>query len=119
MSFIRRMSSLVFREVEGDLFTAPKTYSLAHCVAADLKMGAGIAVKFRDTYKQIDKLREQGVTAGGVAILKDESRFIYYLITKNDTYKQPTYKDMFSSLQAMKDHMVSPIRIKRHCQTNC
>lgn len=106
MSFIRRMSTLLFREVDGDLFSAPKEYSLAHCVAADLKMGAGIAVKFRDVYGQIDKLKKQGVTAGGVAVLNDDSRFIYYLITKNDTYKKPTYKDLFSSLHAMKDHMV-------------
>lgn len=106
MSIIRRMSALVFREIEGDLFAAPKTYSLAHCVAADLKMGAGIAVKFRDTYGQIDELQKQGVKAGGVAVLSDESRFIYYLISKNDTYKKPTYKDLYLSLHAMKNHMV-------------
>lgn len=106
MSIIKKMSKLVFREIEGDLFSAPKTYALAHCVAADLKMGKGIAVAFRDKFKQVDKLKEQGVTAGGVAVLKDDSRFIYYLISKNDTYKKPTYKDLFSSLHAMKDHMV-------------
>lgn len=100
------MSKLVFREIEGDLFSAPKTYSLAHCVAADLKMGAGIAVAFRDKFRQIDKLKEQGVKAGGVAILKDDERFIYYLISKNDTYKKPTYQDLFHSLHAMKNHMV-------------
>lgn len=100
------MSALIFREVVGDLFAAPKTHSLAHCVAADLKMGAGIAIKFRDTFKQIDKLKQQNVRAGGVAVLQDQSRFIYYLITKNDTYKKPTYQDMFLSLEAMKVHMV-------------
>lgn len=40
-------AKLIFREVTGDLFSAAKEYSLAHCVAADLKMGAGIAIKFR------------------------------------------------------------------------
>lgn len=44
MSIFKRMSKLVFREIEGDLFAAPKTYSLAHCVAADLKMGAGMVL---------------------------------------------------------------------------
>lgn len=43
--------ALLFREVDGDLFSAPKEYSLAHCVAADLKMGAGIAIKFRYLYE--------------------------------------------------------------------
>lgn len=101
------MSSLIFREVVGDLFSAPIIYSLAHCVAADMNMGAGIAVKFRDTFKQIQKLKDQGAKAGGLAVLKDQSRFIYYLVSKNETYKQPTYKDLFSSLQMMKTHMVT------------
>lgn len=109
MSIFNRMSKLVFRECEGDLFSSAKTYSLAHCVAADLKMGAGIAVAFRDKFGQIDKLKQQGQTAGGVAILKDEGRFIYYLISKNNTYKKPTYQNLFLSLQAMKSHMVRHI----------
>lgn len=106
MSIFKRMSKLVFREIEGDLFSAPKTYSLAHCVAADLKMGAGIAVAFRDKFGRINELKEQGKNAGSVAILKDDSRFIYYLISKNQTYKKPTYEDLFLSLHAMKTHMV-------------
>lgn len=97
---------LVLREVAGDLFSAPVIYSLAHCVAADMKMGAGIAIKFHDTFKQIDALKQQGAKAGGLAVLKDRSRFIYYLVSKNDTYKKPTYKDLSSSLRAMKSHMV-------------
>lgn len=46
-NFAKILMPLLFREVEGDLFTASKDYSLAHCVASDLKMGAGIAVAFR------------------------------------------------------------------------
>lgn len=41
------MSSFTLKDIEGDLFSAPKDVSLAHCVAADMKMGAGIAVKFK------------------------------------------------------------------------
>lgn len=100
------MSKLVFREIEGDLFSASKTYSLAHCVAADLRMGAGIAVAFRDKFGRIDELKQQGKRAGGVAILKDDSRFIYYLISKNKTYSKPTYADLLLTLRAMKNHMV-------------
>lgn len=107
------MSKLVFREVEGDLFTAPDEYALAHCVAADMKMGAGIAVKFREKYGQIDELLNQGATAGGLAILKDGSRFIYYLVSKDKSYQKPTYQDLFLSLHAMKAHMVRNER-KKH-----
>lgn len=35
------------REQKGDLFEAPSEYSLAHCVAEDFSMGAGIAKEFR------------------------------------------------------------------------
>lgn len=109
---LKKMSRLIFREVVGDLFSAPVVYSLAHCVAADMMMGAGIAVKFRDTFKQIENLKAQGAKAGGLAVLKDQSRFIYYLVSKDRTYTQPTYKDLFSSLDAMKTHMVNTSKNK-------
>ncbi|XP_055612432.1 ADP-ribose glycohydrolase OARD1-like isoform X2 [Uranotaenia lowii] len=93
------------REIDGDLFAAPKDHSLAHCVAADLKMGAGIAVRFKQLFKQEDKLKAQNVGVGGVAVLKDDARFVYYLITKKTSYQKPTYDDLAKSLEAMRKHM--------------
>ncbi|XP_053955921.1 ADP-ribose glycohydrolase OARD1-like [Anastrepha ludens] len=92
-------------EVEGDLFSAPKSHSLAHCVGADFAMGAGIAVKFKQIYAQVDKLLGQGVTSGGVAVLQDEDRYIYYLVTKPQSWGSPTYDSLRSSLTAMREHM--------------
>lgn len=67
----------------------------------------------RDTYGRIPELRSQHVKAGGVAVLPDnERRFIYYLVSKTDTYTQPTYPDLTDSLRAMKDHMVIMGRIR-------
>jgi len=43
----RSMQYRIVKEVDGDLFTAPKEWSLAHCVATDMRMGSGIAVNFR------------------------------------------------------------------------
>lgn len=37
----------IVKEMSGDLFTSPKEWSLAHCVATDMRMGSGIAVNFR------------------------------------------------------------------------
>ncbi|XP_055625041.1 ADP-ribose glycohydrolase OARD1-like isoform X2 [Toxorhynchites rutilus septentrionalis] len=99
-----KMSECV-REIEGDLFAAPKDHSLAHCVAADLKMGGGIAVKFKQVFKKIDELKAQSVGVGGVAVLKDEKRYVYYLVTKKASYDKPTYDDLTKSLEAMKKHM--------------
>ncbi|XP_037934199.1 ADP-ribose glycohydrolase OARD1-like [Teleopsis dalmanni] len=92
-------------EVEGDLFSAPKNFSLAHCVAADFGMGAGIAVKFKQMYGSVDELLSQGVQTGGVAVLKDNDRFVYYLVTKRVSSGKPTYNSLRSSLQAMCEHM--------------
>ncbi|KAM7352760.1 terminal ADP-ribose protein glycohydrolase 1 [Cochliomyia hominivorax] len=106
-AYKRNMSSSNYKltEIEGDLFSAPKEYSLAHCVAADLGMGAGIAVVFKKVFGQLDTLRAQDVTTGGVAVLKDNERYIYYLVTKDQSWDKPTYESLRSSLKAMRDHM--------------
>lgn len=54
----------------------------------------------------MDALKSQNVKTGGVAFLKDDERFIYYLITKTSTYQKPTYDSLTSSLEAMREHMV-------------
>lgn len=53
------MAKFVLKEINGDLFTA-KT-SLAHCVGADLKMGMGVAVKFKQLFGGESELRSQNV----------------------------------------------------------
>ncbi|XP_052863336.1 ADP-ribose glycohydrolase OARD1-like [Anopheles cruzii] len=82
-------------------------------VAADLKMGGGIAVKFKQVFGRVDELKAQNVGVGGVAVLRDsaadaqQQRYVYYLITKNTSYQKPTYDDLRKSLQAMKQHMTA------------
>jgi hypothetical protein len=51
---------LVFREIHGDLFSAPSNVSLAHCVSKDMAMSKGIAKLFRDKFGQINELKKQG-----------------------------------------------------------
>ncbi|KAM7352761.1 terminal ADP-ribose protein glycohydrolase 3 [Cochliomyia hominivorax] len=94
------------KEISGDLFSADESYSMAHCVAADLKMGKGIAVKFRNKFGRVHILQQQNVKPGGVAILTDNSRFIYNLVTKQSSWGKPTYQTLHSSLSAMRDHML-------------
>ncbi|TDG44429.1 hypothetical protein AWZ03_009125 [Drosophila navojoa] len=99
------MSDFKLREVNGDLFSAGPEYSMCHCVAADLRMGKGIAVKFRNKFGKVAELQKQNVKPGGVAILKDNGRYIYYLITKLSSWGKPTYELLHSSLSAMQQHM--------------
>lgn len=55
-----RIMSFVLKEVNGDLFSAKS--SLANCVGADLKMGAGIALKFKQLFGGENELRKQNVS---------------------------------------------------------
>ena len=41
---------------------------------------------------------------GEVAVLERDGGFVYYLITKSQYFKKPTYETLQSSLEAMRDH---------------
>lgn len=38
---------IIFDEIDENIFKLPIDIALAHCVAQDLRMGAGIAVEFK------------------------------------------------------------------------
>lgn len=93
------MSELLFKEIKGDLFSSSKLVALAHCVSADFKMGAGIAVEFRERFGNVDALIESKTRVGNVATLKFEDRApVYYLVTKEKYYEKPTYETLTSCL---------------------
>jgi len=75
-------------------------------VGADLAMGAGIAVQFKKVYGKVDELRAQNASSGEVAVLKDDQRYIYYLVTKPQSWGKPTYESLQASLEQMREHMV-------------
>lgn len=60
----------------------------------------------RRTFGGVDELLSQKVKTGGVAVLKNGDRFIYYLVTKPHSLDKPTYANLALSLGAMRDHMV-------------
>lgn len=98
-------SHWTFRKVQGDVFSAPEDFALAHCVAVDMQMGAGIAVEFKRRFGGVPELRRPNPQIGGMASLKRDNRIIYYLTTKQLSKQKPNYSDLLSSLYAMKVHM--------------
>ncbi len=96
-------------EIKGDLFMSQT--SLAHCVSADLKMGAGIAKIFRDKFGGIDELLSQEPQVGKALYLKNENHYIFYLVTKEKYWQKPTYKSLEASLISL-NKILESVNIK-------
>lgn len=91
-------------EICGDIFKAtPKYFALAHCVSADLRMGRGIAVRFRQLFGKVDELARQKQLPGGCAHIVVNGRCIFYLVTKQRCFHTPKYLHLRMSLQKMRD----------------
>ncbi|XP_008317401.1 ADP-ribose glycohydrolase OARD1 [Cynoglossus semilaevis] len=90
--------------VTGDLFSCPRDEALAHCISEDCRMGAGIAVLFKQKFKGVERLKEQKKVPGQCAVLQRDGRFVYYLVTKKRASQKPTYDSLTRSLEDMKSH---------------
>jgi O-acetyl-ADP-ribose deacetylase (regulator of RNase III) len=98
-----KLKDFIFEEIQGDLFSVKKNFALAHCVSNDFEMGSGIAKSFKEKFGKVNKLKSQKCKIGDCAYLKLNNRYIFYLITKNYYYEKPTYDNLRSSLEKMKD----------------
>ena len=89
-----------FKEQYRDLFTVEKSYYLAHCIASDFRMGAGIAVQFQKKFSLRKQLQETKLdTSPGSCVLIKK---VFNLITKRRSSGKPTYDTLQSSLDEMK-----------------
>ncbi|KAG5897567.1 hypothetical protein JTB14_007279 [Gonioctena quinquepunctata] len=77
---------------QRELFSAPESHALAHCVSQDFAMGEGIAAQFKKLFGSVSTLMEQKETVGEVAELQLPERNIYYMITKFRYYEKPFYR---------------------------
>lgn len=93
------------QEIEGNLFECDPNDALAHCVSADLVMGRGIAVEFKNRFGNIDKLKKQSPNVGKSLSLFCENRFIFYLVTKQKYFQKPTMETLKETLIDMRKQM--------------
>jgi O-acetyl-ADP-ribose deacetylase (regulator of RNase III) len=91
-----------FQEIKKDLFSMPEDYCLAHCISADAKMGAGIAVQFRKRFKlsSLQGKANRNELLVGECYKVDR---VFNLITKSKYWQKPTYDTLTLSLRAMKE----------------
>lgn len=89
-------------ELRKDLFTMPDEYFLAHCISADAKMGAGIAVLFRKKFR-LSSLQERATRNElevGNCYKVDR---VLNLITKSKYWHKPTYESLTAAVRSMKE----------------
>ena len=91
---------------DGDLFSAPASASLAHCISRDCRLGKGIAKLFRERFGRIQEIQDCRAGVGEIAVLQDGARFIYNLVTKELYHGKPTYETLRRSLEKMKEHAI-------------
>ena len=89
---------MIYREIKGDLFKAPTDFYLAHCISADYKLGAGIAVQFDKRYNMRSKLNRIGYVGYPQVLLIDD---VFNLITKEKYYHKPAHLTMCVVLMDM------------------
>ena len=79
-----------------------KKYKLVHCIAADARMGAGIAVQFVKKYPRLKVLRNYNLKVGQCWWVDS----VLNLITKKISTGKPTYLSLEKSLMALKERCI-------------
>lgn len=88
----------------ANLFDAPERFALAHCIAYDCKLGAGIALQFRKRYPEMIKYLNQNKTSwpSVVKYCANDNKVIFNIITKERSHYKPTRKDFEEGLVHLK-----------------
>lgn len=93
------------QEIQQDLFAMPETYHLAHCISADAKMGAGIAVQFRKRFNLAPLQERAAANELAVGHCYREGR-VFNLVTKAKYWQKPTYGTLTAAVKELRDHCV-------------
>jgi O-acetyl-ADP-ribose deacetylase (regulator of RNase III) len=105
---------MTLTEEHRDLFTVPDDYYLAHCIASDLGMGAGIAVQFRRRFGLTGRLNALRPLHHPTCVVTGR---VFNLVTKKRSGGKPTYATLRASLERMKalvlEHQVARVAVPK------
>ena len=108
-----------YQEINFDITAVDKrAYLVAHCIAADLSWGSGIApVIIRNMYDAEKQCRYKCSTnpdgyvgdlkKGDIMPVDTPNGTFVNLITKTHSWDKPTYADLTMSLEKLKDYLVN------------
>ena len=112
---------MTYEEKKYDLFSVDDGYHLVHCISADFKLGAGIAVEFNKRFNCRQRLFEMFPATRipywdklqdrfkGLCVITDP---VYNLVTKRNYWNKPTLLTMKNALLWMKEDCLDR-RIKK------
>lgn len=102
-----------YTEVRGNLFNAEEHYILAHCIAADARMGAGIATQFVRKYPNMrGYIQSKSPSVGDVIFYNhyqsgDRGKHhVLNLITKEKSHGKPTRENFNLTITKLKEEMI-------------
>lgn len=97
-----------FTKIEADLFAQDHKYALAHCIAEDARMGAGIATQFVKRYPTMrtDLHSQQPKTGQVIPFTETGKPLVINMITKKRSSGKPTRQDFNTTVNALKVYML-------------
>ena len=100
-------------EITSDIFKVHERYNLkdpyyAHCISADIAMGAGIAKQFDERFHIKDKLNAAWPDHPRIVSYPSCFRVdhIYNIITKERYWHKPTYDTLQAGLFSLRDLII-------------
>lgn len=95
-----------YKEIKADIFEQDRDNNyFCHCISADAKMGAGIALPMRVEFGLIELQFEADRKPFEVGTCVEYNK-VFNLITKKNYWDKPTYITMHDALTAMKHNVL-------------
>ena len=101
---------MIYQEKLKDLFKMKNVDAVAHCIAQDAHMGAGVAVMFDKRYPGMKAdLQSRKLQYPTVAIYdkKHNRPDVINLVTKPSSFRPPTYESFMETMNLFRDVVIT------------